>query len=121
MIQRKPGALSNGAPFTDMPDAFRALQGQLLRRPGGDREMVEILALVLQHDEQAVLCAVELALEDGVASKTNILNIVHLLLDDKATTVAAIDAPQALVLEREPRADTGRYDALRRRELRHAS
>jgi len=25
------------------------LQGQLLKRPGGDREMVEILALVLQH------------------------------------------------------------------------
>ena len=28
-------------------------------RPGGDREMVEILSLVLQHDEQAVLVAVE--------------------------------------------------------------
>ena len=27
--------------------------------------MVEILALVLQHDEQAVLAAVELALEAG--------------------------------------------------------
>ena len=27
----------------------------LLKQPGGDREMVEILALVLQHDEQAVL------------------------------------------------------------------
>ena len=31
--------------------------------------MVEILALVLQHDEQAVLCAVELALEAGVPTK----------------------------------------------------
>ncbi len=31
----------------------------LLKHSGGDREMVEILALVLQHDEQAVLCAVE--------------------------------------------------------------
>ena len=121
VIQRKPGALRNGAPFADMPEAFRALQGQLLRRPGGDREMVEILALVLQHDEQAVLCAVELALEDGVASKTHVLNVLHRLLDNKATTVAAVDAPQALVLDQEPRADTGRYDALRRRELRHAS
>ena len=37
------------------------------RHTGGDREMVEILALVLHHDEQAVLAAVELALEDGVA------------------------------------------------------
>ena len=48
-----------------MPEAFRRLQAQLLRRPGGDREMVDILALVLQHDEGAVLCAVELALEGG--------------------------------------------------------
>ena len=52
VIQRKPGALRNGAPFADLPDAFRQLQGYLLKRPGGDREMVEILALVLQHDEQ---------------------------------------------------------------------
>jgi hypothetical protein len=42
-----------------------AVAGHLLKRPGGDREMVEILALVLHHDEQAVLCAVELALEAG--------------------------------------------------------
>ena len=51
VIQRKPGALRNGAPFADLPDAFRQLQGYLLKRPGGDREMVEILALVLQHVE----------------------------------------------------------------------
>jgi hypothetical protein len=62
VIQRKPGALRNGAPFAELPEAFRALQHHLLKRPGGDREMVEILALVLQHDEEAVLCAVDLAL-----------------------------------------------------------
>ena len=47
VIQRKPGALRNGAPFTELPEAFKRLQGDLLKRPGGDREMVEILALVL--------------------------------------------------------------------------
>ena len=72
VIQRKPGALRNGAPFADMPDGFRRLRGHLLKRAGGDREMVEILALVLQHYEQAVLCAVELALEAGVPTKTHI-------------------------------------------------
>jgi hypothetical protein len=77
VIQRKPGALRNGAPFLELPDAFGRLQQHLLRRPGGDREMVEILALVLHHDEQAVLVAVELALEDGVPSKTHILNRLH--------------------------------------------
>ena len=65
VVQRKPGALRNGAPFAELPPAFRALQQRMLKTPGGDREMVEILALVLQHDEQAVLTAVELALEAG--------------------------------------------------------
>jgi transposase len=121
VIQRKPGALRNGAPFAEMPDAFRRLQGHLLKRPGGDREMVEILALVLQHDEQAVLCAVELALDADVPTKTHILNLLHRLIDGKTTKVAIIDAPQALSLHREPKANVERYDTLRGKELRHAS
>ena len=82
--------------------------------------MVDVLALVLQHDEQAVLCAVELALEEGVATKTHVLNVLHRLVDGKSMA-AVIDAPQALVLAEEPRADIERYDALRDREMRHAS
>ena len=80
-----PGALRNGAPFAELPPAFRALQQRMLKTPGGDREMVEILALVLQHDEQAVLTAVELALESGVPTKTHILNLLHRLVDGKPT------------------------------------
>ena len=64
------GSLRNGAPFAELPPAFRALQQRMLKTPGGDREMVEILALVLQHDEQTVLTAVELALEAGAPNKT---------------------------------------------------
>ena len=121
VVQRKPGALRNGAPFTEMPAAFRQLQGQLLRHPGGDREMVEILSLVLHHDEQAVLRAVELALEAGVPTKTHILNILHRLIDGKDATPPRIDAPQALILRREPKANVARYDTLRNKDLRHAS
>jgi len=121
VVQRKPGALRNGAPFTEMPAAFRQLQGQLLRHPGGDKEMVEILSLVLHHDEQAVLRAVELALEAGVATKTHILNILHRLIDGKDATPPRIDAPQALILRREPKANVARYDTLRNKDLRHAS
>lgn len=102
----------NGAPFLEMPEAFRQLQAQLLKRLGGDKEMVEILSLVLHHDEQAVLCAVELALEDGVPTKTHVLFA-------KAPPAPPIDAPQALRLGKEPKADVGRYDTLR--EMRHAS
>jgi len=38
VIQRKPGALRNGAPLTEMPNTFRRLQDHMLRKDGGDRE-----------------------------------------------------------------------------------
>ena len=94
VIQRKPGALRNGAPFAEMPPAFRALQQRMLKTPGGDREMVEILALVLQHDEQAVLTAVELALEAGAPTKTHILNLLHRLVDGKPIDAPPVKPPE---------------------------
>jgi hypothetical protein len=114
VIQRKPGALRNGAPFTEMPDAFRQLQGHLLKRPGGDREMVEILSLVLHHDEQAVLCAVELALEAGVPTKTHILNILHRLIDGKAEP-RGDRCPAGAAPAASQRPMSARYDTLRAR------
>ena len=119
VVQRKPGALRNGAPFAELPEAFRTLQQHLLKKPGGDREMVDILALVLQHDEDAVLLAVEMALETGVPTKTHVLNLLHRLVDGKSITPPTIDAPQALMLANEPQANVERYDALR--TVRHAS
>jgi hypothetical protein len=122
VVQRKPGALRNGAPFAELPDAFRSLQQHLLKKQGGDREMVDILALVLQHDEQAVLSAVEMALKSGVPTKTHVLNLLHRLVDGKSSTPPTIDAPQALTLTNEPKANAERYDALRKNAVvRHAS
>lgn len=123
VLQRKPGALRNGAPFAELPPAFRQLQDLMLRRPGGDREMVDILALVLQHDEQAVLCAVELALDTGVPTKTHVLNLLHRLVDGKTTSGPDLDTPPALTLHREPKANVERYDGLRPQVAggRHAS
>lgn len=123
VIQRKPGALRNGAPFAELPVAFRQLQEVMLRRPGGDREMVDILALVLQHDERIVLKAVEMALAGGVPTKTHVLNVLHRLIDGKSPDTPDIDTPQALALRREPKANVERYDGLRARSAggRHAS
>ena len=121
VVQRKPGALRNGAPFIELPDAFRTLQQYLLKKPGGDREMVDILALVLQHDEQAVLSAVDMALKSGVPTKTHVLNLLHRLVDGKSFTPPTLDAPQALTLTNEPKANVERYDTLRKTEARHAS
>jgi hypothetical protein len=123
VVQRKPGALRNGAPFLELPSAFRQLQDHMLRKPGGDREMVDILALVLHHDEQAVLTAVELALTEGVPTKTHVLNLLHRLIDGKVIDGPPLDTPQALALHREPKANVERYDGLRAQIAggRHAS
>jgi hypothetical protein len=111
VVQRKPGALRNGAPFRELPEGFRRLQARLLKHPGGDREMVEILSLVLHHDEQAVLCAVELALEAGAVSKEHVLNLLRRLTEAEAPP--PIDTPARLTLLEEPVANVTRYDHLR--------
>lgn len=123
VLQRKPGALKNGAPFAEFPPAFKQLQDLMLRKPGGDREMVDILALVLHHDEQAVLVAVEMALAEGIATKTHVLNLLHRLIDGKTVGGPDINTPQALALRSEPKANVERYDGLRARTAggRHAS
>jgi len=116
VLERKPGALRNGAPFHGMPDHFRYLQARLLKRPGGDREMADILALVLLHDEQLVACAVQDALASGEPSKQHVLNCLNRLND--APRPEPSKTPPELSLEIEPLANTTRYDNLR--EDRHA-
>jgi hypothetical protein len=112
VVQRKPGALRNGAPFHELPDSFRQLQSLLLKRPGGDREMVDILALVLLHDEQRVEQAVAEALKVDQPSKQHVLNCLSRLNDGPKPKPSS--APPALRLVTEPVADTNRYDRLRR-------
>jgi len=111
VLQRKPGALRNGAPFHELPESFKCLQRTLLKRPGGDREMVDILSLVLLHEEHLVEKAVVLALEAGQTSKQHVLNCLHRLQDKP--TPAPLHPPSVLQLSTEPVANTGRYDDLR--------
>jgi transposase len=111
VVQRKPGALRNGAPFNELPDSFKRLQSRLLRRPGGDREMVDVLALVLLHDEQLVMRAVTAALEVEQPSKQHVLNCLSRLGDQPRPE--PLTPPPPLRLVTEPVADTNRYDRLR--------
>jgi transposase len=115
LIERKPGALRNGAPFTDMPEPLLRLRGLLLKREGGDRVMAKVLAAVPRHGLEAVLVAVELVLESGNLSLEHIENVLHRL---KLQPVAQ-GVETALALNEPPQADTGRYDRLRE-ELDHA-
>jgi hypothetical protein len=112
VVQRKPGALRNGAPFTELPASFRQLQATLLKRPGGDREMVDVLALVLLHDEQRVEQAVAEALKIERPSKQHVINCLSRLGEPPRPEPSR--TPPALKLVTEPKADTHRYDQLRR-------
>jgi transposase len=109
LIERKPGALRNGAPFTELPDPLKRLSRALLRRDGGDRVMAQVLAAVPQHGVEAVLVAVELVLESGRPSAEHVLNVLARLREGPPPATVATD----LVVEVAPTTDTGRYDALR--------
>lgn len=117
VVQRKPGALRNGAPFLTLPDSFRLLQTQLHKRHGGDREMADILALVLLHDEQLVEKAITKSLELGEPSKEHVMNCLSRL--EQPQLPQLVTPPPALMLLTEPQANTARYDNLRRTRHEH--
>ena len=109
LIQRKPGALRNGAPFADMPQPLQRLRQGLMRHDGGDKIMAQVLNSVSSHGLEAVLVAVELVIESGALSTEHVLNVLARL--------NASELPQTvestLQLKEMPIANTGRYDSLR--------
>jgi len=116
VVERKPGALRNGAPFAGMPEPLIRLQRLLLKRDGGDRAMSQMLAVVPTAGLEAVLVAVELVLESGVVSVEHVLNVIGRLKQE-----ALPEAVQThLAVKAAPIADTGRYDRLRSAEIDHA-
>jgi transposase len=113
LLQRKPGALRNGAPFADLPAPLQQLRRGLLREPGGDRVMAQTLAIVPNAGLEAVLVAVELALESGPpsgrVSVEHVRNVLARLIEaprpENVRTTLAVSTP--------PLANTTRYDHLR--------
>jgi transposase len=118
LIERKPGALRNGAPFADMPPAFAKLQAALRRheRQQSDRIMAKVLSTVPTHGLDAVLVAVELVLESGVHSAEHVLNVLARLNQSKMPE----QVETSLKLTEEPLANTARYDSLNTQEVSHA-
>ena len=118
LVQRKPGALRNGAPFADLPAPLQRLRQGLMRHAGGDRVMAQVLAAVPTAGLEAVLVAVDLVVESGTLSAEHVLNVVARL---NAVPVPASVAT-TLQLTQAPLANTSRYDSLRgEAEVNHAS
>ena len=111
-LERKPGALRNGSPFKGwaLPRALLEMKDRLLRKPGGDRQFVTILATIAEDGIEAVTVACELALEANAISDDYVLNALNRFKPQPPTEV--LDTPKRLKLKDEPKANVARYDAL---------
>jgi transposase len=114
VLARKPGALRNGAPFKDwvLPAAMERVRRRLGTARDGNRQMVEILSVVLSDGLPAVEAACAEALAHGVHSADIVLNILARQRDPHPPD--PLRTPAALTLRHEPTADCTRYDTLRR-------
>ncbi len=114
VLARKPGALRNGAPFKNwvLPSSLENVRRKLRGSDDGDRQMVAILAAVLNDGLPAVEIACAEALSQGVHSSSVILNILARKKDPPPAVT--IITPEALRLQHAPAADCARYDSLRR-------
>ncbi len=109
LVERKPGALRNGAPFADMPAPLKQLRLGLMRHEGGDKIMAKVLATVPTAGLEAVLTAVELVIESGALSAEHVENVLARL--HASPSPACVET--SLQLKEAPLANTGRYDSLR--------
>jgi transposase len=112
LLERKPGALRNGAPFKDweLPKPLQTIRDHLMKRTGGDRQCVELLLAIQDHGLEAVVVACELAITDNVLSADYILNLLHRLRP--APAIPDIKTPDTLRLQCEPEANCKRYNTL---------
>ena len=110
IIERKPGALRNGAPFAQMPEALLRLQRHLLKQSGGDRVMADVLGAIPRHGLDAIVVAVELALESGRPSGEHVMNVLARLKSGPAKLSPVVTR---LRVSEEPKPDVDRYDSLR--------
>lgn len=112
LLERKPGALRNGAPFKDwdLPESLQKVKGHLMKQSGGDRACVRILVAITHHGLEAVMVACDLALKDKIIREDYILHLLGRLRPSPVVT--PVPTPDTLKLTHEPVADCSRYDGL---------
>lgn len=112
-LQRKPGALRDGAPFKqwdDLPEAMASMRQKLARIVGGDRQFVSLLCVAKEHGVERVAKGCQAALDQGVIQAEWILN--HLSQQEEIETPAPASVSTDLHLQIEPEENCNRYDTL---------
>ncbi|KAF0232909.1 MAG: integrase catalytic [Desulfovibrionaceae bacterium] len=120
LLERKPGALRNGAPFRDwaLPEALLRARAALERFPDWDRQFVGILCAIPVYGLFAVAAACESALAMKTMSKDVVLSLLSQGQEEEPE--APVSLPSRLHLKEDPVADCSRYDALLG-EAKHAA
>lgn len=114
VLERKPGALRNGAPFREwnLPEPLVRARAALERFPDWDRQFVGVLSAVPKYGLSAVATACERALAMKVMSKDVVLNLLSLDQGDIPSLPSLPAVPPHLILKETPTSDCGRYDKL---------
>lgn len=113
VLQRKPGALRNGAPFKDweLPSPIAQIREALSKHSDGDKQFVEILGRIGAYGLDAVTDACSEAIRMKTPSSDVVLNILSRTQDDPE--MPSFLLPKYLhLLTSEPTSDCSRYDAL---------
>ena len=113
VLEQKPGALRNGAPFKqwELPDAIREVRAQLNTRSDGDRQFVSILSAVKWYGLDAVAAACANALSDKAISSDVILTVLSRQHDESQPVPVNLSS-QLPPLTMVPVVDCSRYDRL---------
>ena len=113
VLDKKPGALRNGAPFVawDLPQPIQQVRDRILKHPKGDRAFVELLMLAGEAGLDALTMACELTLEQGVVSAPIVMNELRRLVAPYLPAIT-INVPDGIALTLEPLANCQRYDYL---------
>ena len=111
-LEKKPGALRNGAPFKgwELPEPVCQVRKKLQGRPDGDRQFVDILAAVRHYGLEAVERVCSQALAERTVSRDVILNLLS--RHQQEPGAAEVLPPQHLRLKVVPLSDCARYDRL---------
>ena len=113
VLQQKPGALRNGAPFRhwELPPSLQQARERLAQAIDGDRQFVDILAVISRYGLGAVEQACKEALLAKTISRDLVLNILSRATEP--TSVSDYQAPENLPqLRLFPTADCTRYNRL---------
>ena len=118
LLKQKPGALRDGAPFADwqLSKPMLKVKDHYLSTKGGDRDFVDLLMLVQDHNIEIVEMACELAVEQKTLRLAAIINLINQLVEPSIEQLPqSVCYPQLQIV---PLADCKRYEQLTRQEVR---